>query len=56
MSTLTTVLVLVIWLLASIIYGIITMLGSPRGTDYNIVERAFLLPFFVVAWLLRIRK
>lgn len=53
MSILTFILLLVIWTLASIIYGIITILGSSR--NWNLLERAFLLPFTALASLLRIK-
>lgn len=55
MSTLTIVLLLVIWTLVAIIYGLISVLGSPRSREWNLMEKVLLLPFFAVALVLRIK-
>ena len=52
---LTAFLLLIIWTLAAVVYGILSMIGgifSRRTSDFNVVERIFLLPFFAIAWLI----
>lgn len=52
---LTTILLLIIWVLVGFAYTVLKALGSSRSgfEDFNFVEKLLVLPFSAVAYLLK---